>query len=70
MERTESIMLLDAKQTARLLGVSERTIHRWKQAGLMPEPAMQSNRKCRWAYDDLKNLMQNRTKPDKSRQGA
>jgi hypothetical protein len=62
--------LVDAKQAAILLDVSDRTIRRWKQAGCLPEPAVRVNRKCLWRYDDLERLIFKRTEADKSGQGG
>jgi excisionase family DNA binding protein len=62
--------LVDAKQAAILLGVSDRTIRRWKHAGRMPEPAVRINHKCHWRYDDLKQIVYKRTEADKSGQDA
>jgi predicted site-specific integrase-resolvase len=58
MERTESIMLLDRKQVAILLGVSGSTIRRWYLAGQMPEPVIKMHRKRYWSAESIKELRQ------------
>lgn len=63
MERTRDL-LVNTKQTAVLLGVSVRTILRWKRQGWMQEPAIQLKRKCLWSRSEIFQKFQNRTESD------
>jgi predicted DNA-binding transcriptional regulator AlpA len=63
MDRTRDL-LLDTKQTAILLGVSVRTILRWKVSGRMPKPAIQLKNKCLWSRSEIFQKFQNRTESD------
>lgn len=60
--------LLDTEQAALLIGVSTRTILRWKRAGIMPPPVIGGPNKCWWARQALEErFLQTPTKSDKLR---
>jgi len=46
--------LLSPKELARRLGISLRTLRRWRSMGLLPEPIKLSSRIIRWNWEDVK----------------
>lgn len=47
-------LLVDAKHTARLLGISERSWWQWVTSGRTPAPVPLPGRVRRWSVDELK----------------
>jgi predicted DNA-binding transcriptional regulator AlpA len=51
--------LLNTAQAMKWLGVSESTWHRWKSAGLLPQPVRLPGRP-RWRLKDLERWLEQR----------
>lgn len=51
-----SLYMLNRKQAAAFLGVSESTIARWSKAGKMPEPVVKMHAKQYWRRVDLEAM--------------
>lgn len=58
---TEDLTLLDRGRLAKLLGVSPRTIDRWKAAGILPPPRIASRRKCYWTIPQIQRWQEKPT---------
>jgi predicted site-specific integrase-resolvase len=56
MSKTEQGKLLDRKEAAIFLGVSTRTITRWRHQGFLPMPVLVMDRKAYWSRDALENI--------------
>lgn len=50
-------LLIDAKQVAKLLGVSDKTVQRMRDAGKLPPPK-RLGRLIRWRYDDIRRFVE------------
>jgi excisionase family DNA binding protein len=50
---TDRVLLLDTRETARLLGISERTVFTMEAEKRMPK-ALRLGKVVRWSYDELK----------------
>lgn len=52
-------ILLTPEQTARLLGISKRTLFRWDSKGDLPEPVRPSEGTTRWVRQDIETWVRN-----------
>ena len=48
--------LLDRKATAKLFGVTVRTIHNWVDAGVIPQAFIQMKRKRYWRRSQFESI--------------
>src|SRR3954447_12543568 len=51
--------LLTAREVARFLSVSERTVWRWTALGLLPAAVHPSPRSTRWRAADIRHYLEN-----------
>jgi len=58
--------LLSVKELARRLGVGERSIHRWHDAGVLPR-AVRIGRLLRWKRTDIDSWLRDDCRPAKRR---
>jgi excisionase family DNA binding protein len=49
--------LLTAREVARCLAVSERTVWRWTAQGILPAPVHPSRRSTRWRASQLRHFL-------------
>lgn len=54
----ENLKLIDQKQLARLLGLSTRTIRRWRREQKIPEPFVQDGYRPFWSIPQIKKWQQ------------
>jgi len=55
--------LLTAKQLANRLGISMRTLQRWKSAGLLPPAIRLSERTIRWDWPTVVEWLEQKRRP-------
>jgi excisionase family DNA binding protein len=55
--------LLTAREVARCLSVSERTIWRWTKQGVLPAPVYPGGRSTRWRKADIRQFLDNLSPP-------
>lgn len=55
----DSRLLLRKRDTARDLGVSERQVDKWTQAGILPRVSIPGIRAVRYRADDVRRLAVN-----------
>ena len=55
-------VLVDVRETARLLGISDRSVWRMSQRGDLPQP-IHLGRSARWRVADLLSYIHNRPRP-------
>ncbi len=60
--------LLNQKQAAKFLGLSHRTLERWRCTGGGPPFIRVSNRAIRYAPDDLHEWLENRKRENTSQE--
>jgi excisionase family DNA binding protein len=51
--------LMTAREVARCLSVSERTVWRWTAKGVLPTPVRPSRRSTRWRAADIRRYLDN-----------
>ena len=54
MTNTAPALLANPAETARLLGVSVRTLRAWRAAGRLPLPAIAEGRLLLWSVSELR----------------
>lgn len=50
---TKANELIGTREVARILGKSERTIRRWRQADLLPKPYINRKNCAKWRRGDI-----------------
>lgn len=59
-------ILLTPEETARLIGISTRTLYRWDLRGRVPEPVRPTEGTTRWVREDIETWVRNGC-PERSR---
>jgi predicted DNA-binding transcriptional regulator AlpA len=55
--------LMTARDVARCLSVSERTVWRWTRLGILPPPVRPSRRSTRWRAGDVRRFLDSLSPP-------
>jgi len=64
-ELLRNATLLTARQVADLLGVHVRTVWRYSQTGIIPQPIRLGQRTVRWRLSDLRDHLDQLSQPEK-----